>query len=340
MTKYSEAGVDLSKAESIKEAITRNIRSTYTKSVLSAGGEFGGILRLDDSQKLVVASIDGVGTKLKVAVRAGIHDTIGEDLVNHCINDIAVMGAKPVMFLDYFATGELEETVVLQVVEGLARACKAQGVALIGGETAQMPDIYQPGEYDLAGAIFGVMEEEDRLPRESIGAGDILVGFQSNGLHTNGYSLARHVIFQRKSLKTESYEKELGRTWGEELLRVHRCYLPHIVAYRTQLDVKGFAHITGGGIAGNLGRVLPDGISAEIETVNIPVQPVFEIIQRYGKIEESEMYDVFNMGVGLIAVLSPEHAEKAIQMYPDEAFHLGKLVGSGKESQVRLLYPN
>lgn len=307
---YKSSGVDLNAGDSVKSEIADIVAKTYTNSVLTKGREFAGVVRLNQSDKSVAVSIDGVGTKLKIAILAKKHDTVGEDLVNHCVNDIAVIGGDPICFVDYISIGKLDEQIVLEIIEGLARGCQANGIPLIGGETAQMPGIYKEGEYDLAGAIVGTVSEEDRLPRPSVCAGDSLVGFKSNGLHTNGYSLVRRIVFEMNDWSIDTYNTDLGCTWGEELLKIHRSYLKSIRRFRDSSDLRGFAHITGGGIPGNLSRILPDNLSAVIKRDSLPQEPVFQVIQDVGKVDENEMFSVFNLGVGLIAVCAPRLAEE------------------------------
>lgn len=309
---YKSSGVDIHAGDNVKTRIAEILGRTYTESVLTKGGEFAGVVKLDQADVSIAVSIDGVGTKLKVAIMAQKHNTVGEDLVNHCINDIAVIGAEPLCFVDYISIGKLNEQVVLEIIDGLARGCKLNGIPLIGGETAQMPGLYQEGEYDLAGAIVGSVVGKDQLPRESMGIDDVLVGIQSNGLHTNGYSLVRRIVFEEKNWNIDTYNSDLGHTWGDELLRVHASYLKLIRKYRSNSELKGFAHITGGGIPGNLSRILPDDLIAVIHRDSIPVEPVYPILQSVGNISQDEMFDVFNMGVGLIAVCSKKLAEEII----------------------------
>ncbi len=322
---YKRSGVDIHAGDNVKIRIAEILGRTYTESVLTKGGEFAGVVKLDQSDVSIAVSIDGVGTKLKVAIMAQKHDTVGEDLVNHCINDIAVIGAEPICFVDYISIGKLNEQVVLEIIDGLARGCKLNGIPLVGGETAQMPGLYLDGEYDLAGAIVGSVVEKDQLPRESIGIDDVLVGIQSNGLHTNGYSLVRRIVFEVKKWDIDTYNSDLGHTWGDELLRVHASYLKLIRKYRSDSELKGFAHITGGGIPGNLSRILPDDLIAVIHRTSIPVEPIYQILQSAGNISQDEMFDVFNMGVGLIAVCSKKLAEELI--IDDELEHHRWLLG-------------
>jgi phosphoribosylformylglycinamidine cyclo-ligase len=316
MTKYSDAGVDIMRGDIAKKRIIDSISSTYGPRVISRGGEFGGIYRIPNSNILSISSIDGVGTKIKVAILAKRHDTIGQDLVNHSVNDIAVMGAIPAFFMDYYSAGVIDETILHEIIDGLVQACKVHSIALIAGETAQMPGIYHGNDYDLAGAIVGFVEENNLLPNTQIIEGDTLIGIPSNGLHTNGYSLARKIIFDIRRWNIESYNDALQCTWAEELLRVHRSYYPEIQLLTTDKLVKGLAHITGGGIPGNLSRIIPHKCVAIIEKNKIPVTPVFRIIQDVGSVSDAEMYDVFNMGIGMICVVEGSKADKVINSIP------------------------
>ncbi|MFC1543894.1 phosphoribosylformylglycinamidine cyclo-ligase [Gemmatimonadota bacterium] len=336
MTEYKEAGVDLRSAESVKEQIAAAIRTTFGENVLTAGGEFGGVYQIPGSDLSLVASVDGVGTKLKVAVRANKHDTIGQDLVNHCVNDVAVMGARPALFLDYLAIGQLKEKVVLEIISGLVRGCQEHSVALIAGETAQMPDIYKEGEYDLAGTIVGFLHPDDRLLKPGIGEGDLLIGVVSNGLHTNGYSLARKIVFEMNDWDVHTHSDDLAQTWGEELLRVHRSYLNEIRSLMESSLAKAFAHITGGGIPGNLSRIIPEDLTAEIARSAIAEQAVFKVLQEAGNVADDEMYQVFNMGIGLIAVCSSEDETTVLDSLGDSAMTIGKVVGGAGNPRVTI----
>mgnify|MGYP001367799869 CR=1 FL=1 len=310
---YASAGVDIAAADQAKEKIKILARSTFNESVLSEIGAFGGFFKPDlkgFKEPVFISSTDGVGTKLKIAFMTGKHNTVGEDLVNHCINDILVHGARPLFFLDYIATGKLEPEIVAQIVEGLARGCKNAGMALIGGETAEMPDFYTQGEYDLAGFIVGMLEQGEIINGQSILPGDVAIGLPSMGLHTNGYSLARKVIFEIGGKKAEDYVPELGATIGEALLATHRSYLKPVMSALETNMIKGMAHITGGGIPGNLNRVLPDNINAVIEKRAWIPLPIFDYIMKMGSIAEEDMYPAFNMGIGFILVVGPEEADK------------------------------
>jgi len=306
---YRDAGVDIDAQGRALARIKELARQTFTPGVLSEIGSFGGLFSLnpqDPASPVLVASADGVGTKLKVAQRAGVHHTVGEDLVNHCVNDILVQGARPLFFLDYLATGKLDPQVTVAVVEGIARGCREHSCALLGGETAEMPGFYQPGEYDLAGFIVGVAQRSQLLLPERVKAGDALVALPSSGLHTNGYALARKVFFEKLGLEVDSYVPELGRAVGEELLAVHRSYFAAVWPLVEQGLVKAAAHITGGGIVDNLPRALTPGLGAEIDLRSWDVPPVFRLIQKVGDVPEEDMRRTFNLGVGMILVVADE----------------------------------
>ena len=334
MIDYESSGVNLQAADSIKAQILHLVASTYTDSVITKGNEFAGIIRIGDTDEAIVVSVDGVGTKLLVAIMMGLNNTVGEDLVNHCVNDIAVTGCDPLCFVDYISIGKVDDKVILDIIIGLARGCSNNGVPLVGGETAQMPDIYKEGEYDLAGAIVGKVEISNQLPKTDMQPGDLLVAISSNGLHTNGYSLARKIVFDVNSWKVDTYCDEFGQSWGEELLSVHRSYLDFIKRYRASSGMRGFAHITGGGIAGNLARILGDEISAIVRKDTIPEVPVFRVLQEAGSIDEMEMYRVFNMGVGLITVCSQVLAEEIVnsEEYGSDTWIIGEISASESSS--------
>ncbi|HET6348563.1 MAG TPA: phosphoribosylformylglycinamidine cyclo-ligase [Candidatus Krumholzibacteria bacterium] len=310
--RYRESGVDIDKANQATRAIARVVGKTWGPAVLSQIGHFGGLFEVpaDYRRPVLVSSMDGVGTKLLVAGAARRYDTVGQDLVNHCVNDILVQGARPLFFLDYVAAGALDPAMVASLVEGLATACHQNGCALIGGETAEMPGLYQKDDFDLAGTIVGVVERDAIIDGSGITPGDVIFALPSNGLHTNGYSLARRVVFEVAHLKIDSHVEELGSTLGEELLRVHRSYLPAVTAIETHAHVKGLAHITGGGILENLPRILPKGCAAHITRGTWPVLPIFELIARAGDVVEGEMYRVFNMGAGMLVVVSAQDAAR------------------------------
>ena len=311
---YADAGVDITSGDRSKQRIKMLARKTFNKQVLSEIGGFGGLFALDLEKfpnPVLVSSADGVGTKLKVAFDLGIHHTVGQDLVNHCVNDIAVQGATPLFFLDYLATGKLEDMVIERVVQGISEACKANGCALIGGETAQMPGFYADGEYDLAGTIIGAVSRDKIITGEQIQIGDVLVGLPSNDLHTNGYSLARKLLFEVAKYGPEQYINELKDKTGAALMRTHRSYLSVIKKLTGAEVVSGMAHITGGGITENLPRILPKGMGALVDRASWTVPPLFEHLQQLGNVEEDEMLRTFNMGIGLIAVIPAEKIKKA-----------------------------
>jgi phosphoribosylformylglycinamidine cyclo-ligase len=329
---YADAGVDISAADKSKHRIKMLARKTFNKQVLSEIGGFGGLFALDLEKypnPVLVSSADGVGTKLKVAFELGIHHTVGQDLVNHCVNDIAVQGASPLFFLDYLATGKLDNAVVETVVQGISDACRANGCALIGGETAQMPGFYADGEYDLAGTIIGAVSRDKIITGEGIQVGDVLVGLPSNGLHTNGYSLARKLLFEVAKYGPEQYVNELKDKTGAALMRVHRSYLAIIRKLTAGEVVSGMAHITGGGITENLPRIIPKGMGAHVELASWQVPPLFEHLQKLGNVEQDEMFRAFNMGIGLIVVVPAEKVKKAkaILNRANERFHIiGRIV--------------
>jgi phosphoribosylformylglycinamidine cyclo-ligase len=333
---YAAAGVDISSGDRAKQRIKMLARKTFNKHVLSEIGGFGGLFALDLEkfpQPVLVSSTDGVGTKLKVAFELGIHHTVGADLVNHCVNDIAVQGATPLFFLDYLATGKLREQdseTVETVVRGLSEACRANGCALIGGETAQMPGFYADGEYELAGTIVGCVNRPDIITGEGIQIGDVLIGLPSNGLHTNGYSLARKLLFEVAHYGPDQYVNELKDKTGAALMRTHRSYLSVIKKLTAGEGlVRGMAHITGGGITENLPRILPRGTGAVVDLASWTVPPLFEHLQRLGDVEQDEMLRTFNMGIGLIVAIPAEQVKraKAILNRANERHHMiGRIV--------------
>ena len=312
---YKTSGVDIDAGNETVRRIRGLARSTFTAGVLSDIGAFGGLFRLENGrvrEPVLVSSIDGVGTKLKVAFMAERHDSVGVDLVNHCVNDILVQGAEPLFFLDYFATGRLSPDVAEQVVGGMAAACRENDCALLGGETAEMPDMYRDGEYDLAGCIVGVVDRERLVNGRAIAVGDALIGVPSSGLHTNGYSLARKIVFDHCGLGVDSYVGELGTTVGDALLVPHRSYLGMVRPILDYGSIKGMAHITGGGITENLPRVLPHGTAAVIDAAAWDVPMLFRWLQARGEVPVADMLRTFNMGIGLILVTAPERAESVI----------------------------
>ena len=304
---YKSSGVDIDAGNETVRRIRKLATATFTPGVLSDIGSFGGLFKLDTAawkEPVLVSSADGVGTKLKVAFMANRHRTIGADLVNHCVNDILVQGARPLFFLDYLATGRLSPDVAEQIVEGLARACSDNGCALLGGETAEMPGFYADGEYDVAGFIVGAVERAHIVDGRTIAPGDVLIGLPSTGLHTNGYSLARKVAFEILKLKIDSHIPDLGETVGEALLRTHRSYLPVVAPLLGRGVIKGMAHITGGGITDNLPRVLPAGTSARVNRTSWRVPAIFRWIGESGRVPEYDLRRALNMGIGLILVVS------------------------------------
>jgi phosphoribosylformylglycinamidine cyclo-ligase len=316
---YAAAGVDIDLGNRVKSGLPRMLAATHRREVLGKAGGFGGLFALDTRkyrQPVLVSSVDGVGTKLKLAFAMDRHDTIGRDLVNHCVNDIAVLGAEPLFFLDYLGTGRLEPRVFKQILSGFAAACVENGCALIGGETAQMPGFYQPGEYDVSGTIVGVVERKRILDGKGVRAGDVVLGMASNGLHTNGYSLARRVFFDDLKLKPTSYVPELQNRIGDELLKVHVSYGPVVRALLRRFNrgpsasiIRALAHITGGGFIDNIPRVLPSGCDVKIHKGSWDLPPVFEMIRACGEVPERELYQVFNMGIGMIAIVDKAQAE-------------------------------
>ena len=311
--KYADAGVSIPLADQAKQRIRHLASRTFTRGVLGSIGGFGALFQLDRKrwrEPVLVSSADGVGTKLKVAFAMGVHSTVGADLVNHCVNDILTCGAEPLFFLDYLAMGRMDPGVAEQLVEGMSRACKQAGCALIGGETAEMPGFYPPGEYDLAGFIVGAVERRRMITGEAVRAGDVLVGLPSTGLHTNGYSLARKLVFEVARLKPETYVAEVGNKIGAELLRPHRCYAPALKNIVARGWVSALAHITGGGIPGNLPRVLPRTTQAVVELGTWPVPRIFHYLAGIGKIERDELLQTFNLGVGMILVVPSKHLRK------------------------------
>lgn len=316
---YRDAGVDRAAAERAKGRIAELVASTETEGVLSRVGAFGGLFRVpgDMNSPVLVASADGVGTKLKVAMRAGRHDTVGQDLVNHCVDDILVEGARPLFFLDYIGMGTLEEGVVGRLVEGLARGCRENGCALLGGETAEMPDFYQPGEYDLAGFIVGVVEEGGRPGVARVQAGDVLIGLASNGFHTNGYSLLRKLVFQELALSLADPFPGTDMSVEDVLLRVHRSYAQAVTPLLADGGIHALAHITGGGIPGNLERSIPQELQARVRRDSWEVPAEFRGVMRAGGVEEMEMFHTFNMGVGMILIAGPEEGSSLVSALRD-----------------------
>ncbi|HLJ44947.1 MAG TPA: phosphoribosylformylglycinamidine cyclo-ligase [Bryobacteraceae bacterium] len=322
---YKDAGVNIDEADRAVGRIKQLARSTFTRGVLTDIGTFGAGFQLSGWKRpVLISSTDSVGTKVKIAFMTGRHSTIGEDLVNHCVNDIAVQGAVPLFFLDYFAVGKLDAVVAASVVEGIARGCRNNGCALIGGETAELPGLYQEGEYDVAGFIVGAVERKEMLTGATIKSGDVLLGLPSNGLHTNGYSLARKLLF-------EVAREKLDRVLEDELLRVHRSYLRPIRALADARVLKGAAHITGGGITDNLPRILPKGLAAEIETSTWEIPEIFERLRSIGNIPEADYRRTFNLGVGMILAVSARNLKKAaaaLKKIDEPWFAIGRVTES------------
>lgn len=312
---YRDAGVNIDEAERAVDSIKSMARSTFTSGVLTEIGSFGACFAVPKMKNAVlVSSVDGVGTKLKVAFMTGRHDTIGEDLVNHCVNDIAVQGATPLFFLDYLAVGKLDARVAAKIVSGMARGCRGNGCALIGGETAEMPGLYADGEYDLAGTIVGAAEKKQLITGSRVRAGDALIGLPSNGLHTNGYSLARKLLFETGGLRVDQHVAELGCTVGEELMRVHRSYLKPLRALLERGMLRGAAHITGGGITDNTPRMLPKGLAAAIDTAAWEIPAVFEYMRKIGDVPVDDYRRTFNLGIGMIFAVAEKDSSRATKI--------------------------
>lgn len=306
---YADAGVSIDNANRAVAKIREYARSTFNERTLTEIGSFGGMFSgafPNMTDPILVASADGVGTKLKLAFETGIHNTVGADLVNHCVNDILVQGARPLFFLDYFATGKLEPDVTASVVEGMARACRENGCVLLGGETAEMPDFYPPGEYDLAGFIVGVVDKAKVIDGKSIEPGDVVLGIPSNGLQTNGYSLARKLFFEIGKYKVDTFVDELSSTVGEALLATHQSFLPQLGPLLDSGKIKGLAHITGGGFLENIPRILPEDVSVKINRGSWPELPVFGLMQKLGNVSDKEMFRTFNMGIGMVVICAEE----------------------------------
>jgi phosphoribosylformylglycinamidine cyclo-ligase len=328
---YADAGVNIDRANRTKQRIRYLAHKTFTRGVLSEIGGFGALFSVDKKylDPVLVSSVDGVGTKLKIAFEMKVHHTIGADLVNHCVNDIAVQGAAPMFFMDYLATGKLEPEVAEKIVEGLAEACKHNGCALIGGETAEMPGFYPEGEYDLAGFIVGVVERDRIINGKDVQVGDIVLGLPSNGLHTNGYSLARKLLFEIARYSPETYVNEIKNKVGNELMRTHRSYWPVIKKMVAAESVAALAHVTGGGMTENLPRVLPRGTAAVIELGTWPVLPIFDHLQKLGNVPQDEMLRTFNMGIGMLLVVPAKKFKKAqtlLERAGEKFYSVGRIV--------------
>lgn len=310
---YKSAGVNIEAGEETVERIKSHAKSTFNESVLSGIGHFGAFFKPDFTgmkEPVLVSSVDGVGTKLRIAINTGIHDTIGQDLVNHCVNDIAVCGATPLFFMDYMAFGKLDPQTAEGIISGFAKACRENGVALIGGETAEMPGIYDSADYDMSGTIVGMVDKAKIIDGKNISAGDVIIGFKSNGLHTNGYSLARKILLPE--FRLEEYIPDLTCSLAEELLRVHYSYLPLIKELILVDAAKGLSHITGGGIIGNTKRILPEGTGIDIDWNSWPELPIFKMIREIGSVPEDDMRSAFNLGIGLLCITSQEDQDKVL----------------------------
>lgn len=336
---YADAGVSIDNANRAVAKIREYARSTFNERTLTEIGSFGGMFSgafPNMADAILVASADGVGTKLKLAFETGVHNTVGADLVNHCVNDILVQGARPLFFLDYFATGKLEPDVTASVVEGMARACRENGCVLLGGETAEMPDFYEEGEYDLAGFIVGVVDKAKVIDGKSIEPGDVVLGIPSNGLQTNGYSFARKLFFEIGNYKVDTFVDELGTTVGDALLATHQSFLPQLGPLLDTGLIKGLAHITGGGFLENIPRILPDGVSVEINRGTWPELPVFGMMQKLGNVSDKEMFRTFNMGIGFVIVCAKLHSENFKDQISN-CFEIGRIKGSSDLAIVEIV---
>jgi len=330
-------------ADDAKQRIRHLASHTFTPAVLGGIGGFAALFALDTKkwkEPVLVSSADGVGTKLKVAMSMGVHSTVGGDLVNHCVNDILAEGAEPLFFLDYLAMGKLEPNVVEQLVDGMSRSCRKAGCALIGGETAEMPGFYAPGEYDLAGFIVGVVERKNILTGKAVKPGDTLIGLPSAGLHTNGYSLARKLVFEVAKLKNDMYVAEVGNKIGAELLKPHVCYAPALKNMLAKGWVSALAHITGGGIPGNLPRVLPSGVKAIIDLDAWPIPSIFKYLAKLGELDSDELLQSFNMGIGMIVIVPAAHVKEAeadLKRRREKFFRIGR-IEKGDTGKARVIY--
>jgi len=335
---YRKAGVDIDATSAVLRSMKERIRSTFGGRVIGDVGHFGGLYALPgDEKRALVASCDGVGTKILLYSEAGRHEGVGEDLVSHCVNDIAVLGARPLFFLDYIAGSRLPADVLEPLLRGFTDACLSRNIALLGGETAEMPGVYAPGAYDVVGFIAGIVERADIVDGSSIESGDRLIGLPSSGLHTNGYSLARKALLEMAGLSLDDRPEGLGESVGEALLRPHLCYLRPISRLTSEGVARGFAHITGGGLEDNVPRILPDGRGARVRKGRWPVPPIFRLIQERGSVDEDEMFRVFNMGIGLVAVVAARDEERAIELCREEgtvALSIGEIVPGEREVRI------
>ena len=341
--KYADAGVNIAVADDAKQRIRHLASHTFTPAVLGGIGGFGALFALDTrkwKEPVLVSSADGVGTKLKVAMSMGVHSTVGGDLVNHCVNDILGQGAEPLFFLDYLAMGKLEPNVVEQLMDGMSRSCRKAGCALIGGETAEMPGFYAPGEYDLAGFIVGVVERKNILTGKGVKPGDTLIVLPSAGLHTNGYSLARKLVFDVAKLKNDTYVAEVGNKIGAELLKPHVCYVPAVKNILAKGWASALAHITGGGIPGNLPRVLPSGVKAVIDLESWPIPSIFKYLAKVGEIDTDELLQAFNMGIGMIVIVPSAYVKEAeadLKRRREKFYRIGR-IEKGDTGKARVVY--
>ena len=337
---YADSGVDIDAATRATDRIKELARTTFNQRTLSEIGSFGGMFDgafPNMAQPVLVASADGVGTKLKIAFATGVHNTVGRDLVNHCVNDILVQGARPLFFLDYIATGKLSTDIVASVIEGITDGCRTNGCVLLGGETAEMPGFYQDGEYDIAGFIVGVVDRNKIIDGKTIAAGDVLLALPSAGLHTNGYSLARKLFFEVAGYKPDTHVPELGMTAGEALLLPHLSYLKPLDGLLDKGLIKGLAHITGGGLTDNIPRILPEGTAVKIRKDSWRKPPLFELMRRLGNVSEPEMYRTFNVGVGMVIVCSASDAEAIASHLENEGetvYEIGNVVTGNREVQI------
>ncbi|MCE5315227.1 MAG: phosphoribosylformylglycinamidine cyclo-ligase [Armatimonadota bacterium] len=337
---YKAAGVDIEAGEEAVFRMKEYVHSTYNENVLTDIGTFGGMFRLNTgamAEPVLVTSIDGVGTKVKIAAMMNKYDTVGMDIVNHCIDDILVQGAKPLLFLDYYATSKLEPAVVEQVVKGMSEACREAGCVLIGGETAEMPGVYVPGEFDIAGCIVGIVDKSNVIDGSKVQPGDVLVGIASSGLHTNGYSLVRKILFEDNNYKADQYVPELGAVLGDVLLAPHKCYLKPVSAVMERCPIHAMAHITGGGFYGNIPRVLPSDCQVNVERRSWGVPPIFQLLQDKAGIEPMEMHRTFNMGIGMVLIVAKEHGIEVVQMLEEmgeSAWIIGEVRHGGREVNV------
>lgn len=335
---YAQAGVNINAGHSAVKRMKRHVQAARTKNMITDIGSFGGLFQLPKGllQPVLVGSTDGVGTKVMLAAQVNQFDTIGQDLVNHCVDDILVQGAKPLFFMDYYATGQLDPKIAEQIVKGLSRACQENHCALLGGETAEMPGVYHGQDFDLAGTIVGIVEKKNIIDGRTIKPGDVILGLSSTGLHTNGYSLARKLFFEQFKMKPDSYVPDMNAEVAEALLAVHRSYLKPITKLMKKITIKGMAHITGGGFLDNIPRILPDNCQAVIQTGSWPVLPVFRYMQERGNIDQQTMMRTFNMGIGLCLIVSPKDKDQVLKTFKlakEPVFEIG-FVDSGKKRTI------